>query len=157
MRNFLLNILLSIAWAALLGEFTTANMITGFVLGFAALWVMEYAISGTNYLIKLRQVVSLIAVFIWALIQSNIRVAISVLSPLDKMCPGIIALPLDIESDAEITTLANMITLTPGTLSLDVSNDKRVLYVHGMHVYDLEEFKRDIKDGFERKVKEAYE
>jgi multicomponent Na+:H+ antiporter subunit E len=108
-------------------------------------------------LIKLRQVVSLIAVFIWALIQSNIRVAISVLSPLDKMCPGIIALPLDIESDAEITTLANMITLTPGTLSLDVSNDKRVLYVHGMHVYDLEEFKRDIKDGFERKVKEAYE
>lgn len=157
MRNFLLNILLSIAWAALQGEFTTINMVTGFALGFIALWVMEYAISGTNYFIKFRQVVSLIAVFTWALIQSNVRVAISVLSPLDKMCPGIVALPLDIESDAEITTLANMITLTPGTLSLDVSNDKRVLYVHGMHIYDLEGFKRDIKDGFERKVKEAYE
>ena len=73
------------------------------------------------------------------------------------MRPGIVAIPLDIERDIEITLLANMITLTPGTLSIDVSNDKRILYVHGMHVQDLEEFKREIKDGFEKLVQEAFE
>ena len=157
MNTFLLNIMLSLAWAALLGEFSTTNMVGGFVLGAFTLWVMQYIISGTNYFIKVRQIITLIAVFVWALIQSNLRVAISVLSPLDKMRPGIIALPLDIKSDGEITMLANMITLTPGTLSLDVSSDKQTLYVHGMHVHDLEAFKQDIKDSFERRVREAFE
>jgi multicomponent Na+:H+ antiporter subunit E len=157
MTTFLLNIMLALAWAALLGEFTTTNFVAGFALGFFALWVMQYIISGTNYFIKARQIITLVGVFVWALIQSNLRVAVSVLSPLDKMQPAIVALPLDITSDAEITLLANMITLTPGTLSLDVSNDKRTLYVHGMHVYDLEAFKREIKDGFERRVREAFE
>ena len=157
MTTFLLNIMLALAWAALLGEFTTTNLVTGFLLGFFALWVMQYAISGANYFIKVRQIITLAGVFVWALIQSNLRVAVSVLSPLDKMQPGIIALPLDITSDAEITLLANMITLTPGTLSLDVSNDKKTLYVHGMHVHDLEKFKGEIKDSFERRVREAFE
>jgi multicomponent Na+:H+ antiporter subunit E len=52
--------------------------------------------------------------------------------------------------------LANMITLTPGTMSLDVSDDRKVLYVHGMHVYELEAFRDGIKEGFEKKVREAF-
>ena len=70
------------------------------------------------------------------------------------MRPGVVAIPLDAETDAEITLLANLITLTPGTLSLDVSDDRRVLYIHAMYVDDVEELRRSIKDGFEKRVME---
>lgn len=157
MRSLMLNVMLALVWAALLGQFTTSNLIAGFVLGYLALWAMQDILGASTYFIKVRQMVSLALVFLWALIQSNVRVAFSVLAPFDKMSPAIVAIPLDIESDAEITLLANMITLTPGTLSIDVSNNRKVLYVHGMHVYNLEAFKREIKEGFERRVREAFE
>ena len=157
MRIFLVNIMLALAWSALLGQFTTINFVAGFVLGYLMLWVMQYSMGASSYFVKVRQIINLAFVFLWALIVANLRVAYSVLAPSSKMRPGIVAIPLDIELDAEVTLLANMITLTPGTLSLDVSDDKRVLYVHGMHVYDLEAFKREIKDSFEQKVREAFE
>lgn len=157
MSIFLLNLILAFAWSALLGEFTTINFLVGFGLGYFMLWVSQYVMETSSYFGKMRQIISLIFVFLWALIVANLRVAYSVLAPLNKMRPGIVAIPLDIEQDAEITLLANMITLTPGTLSLDVSDDKRILYVHGMHVYGLDEFRREIKDGFETKVREAFE
>jgi multicomponent Na+:H+ antiporter subunit E len=69
------------------------------------------------------------------------------------MCPGVVGLPLRARTDAEITTLANLISLTPGTLSLDVSPDRRVLYVHAM---DLEEgpeaLRADIRNTLESRV-----
>ncbi len=157
MKVFILNVFLALAWAALLGEFTVINLVAGFVLGYIALWVMQFVMGGSSYFVKVRQIITLAFVFFWALIIANLRVAYSVLAPSSKMHPGIVGIPLDIKSDFEITLLANMITLTPGTLSIDVSTDRRVLYVHGMHVYDLEEFKREIKEGFERRVKEAFE
>jgi multicomponent Na+:H+ antiporter subunit E len=73
------------------------------------------------------------------------------------MRPGVVAIPLDARTDAEITLLANLITLTPGTLSLDVSSDRRMLYIHVMYIDndDLEEVRRKIKAGFERRVLEV--
>jgi len=65
-----------------------------------------------------------------------------------------VAVPLDARSDMEITLLANLITLTPGTLSLDVSDDRSVLYVHGMFVEDAQLMREQIKNGFERRVLE---
>ena len=70
------------------------------------------------------------------------------------MKPGIVKVPLTIQSNLGITFLANMISLTPGTLSLDVSNDKKVLYVHAMYVTDKEEFIDSIKNGFEKRILE---
>jgi multicomponent Na+:H+ antiporter subunit E len=70
------------------------------------------------------------------------------------MKPGIIALPLDVKTDLEITLLANLITMTPGTLSIDTSEDKKVLYVHAMYLDDPEEYKKDLKSGLERKLLE---
>ena len=87
---------------------------------------------------------------------ANLRVAIEVLTPQQRMRPAIVAIPLDVRRDFEITLLANLITLTPGTLSLDVSSDKRVLYVHSMYVDDIDAFRREIKNGFERRVKELF-
>jgi multicomponent Na+:H+ antiporter subunit E len=83
-------------------------------------------------------------------------VAVIVLSPRMDLKPGIIAYPLKVDRDFEITILANLITLTPGTLSVDVSDDRRILYVHAMDASDPEATKRDIAEGFERKIMEAF-
>jgi multicomponent Na+:H+ antiporter subunit E len=72
------------------------------------------------------------------------------------VCPGVIAIPLDARTDAEITLLANLITLTPGSVSLDLSEDRRVLYVHAMYIDggDVEAYRRSVKEGLERRVLE---
>jgi multicomponent Na+:H+ antiporter subunit E len=61
------------------------------------------------------------------------------------MSPGVIAMPLDAQTDGEITIVANLISLTPGTLSLDVSSDKKVLYIHVMYLDDRDAVIRSIK------------
>lgn len=85
MGIFLLNILLALAWAALLGEFTGTNLLAGFVLGYVALWMMQYVMGASDYFVKLRQVIELVALFLWELIKANLRVAYSVLAPFSSM------------------------------------------------------------------------
>jgi multicomponent Na+:H+ antiporter subunit E len=101
-------------------------------------------------------VVSFFFFYVWQLILSNLRVAYDVVTPTHYMRPGVIAVPLDAKTDAEITLLANLITLTPGTLSLDLSPDRGVLYVHTMYIDqdDVERARRQIKDNLERRVLE---
>ena len=72
------------------------------------------------------------------------------------VCPGVVAIPLDARTDVEIAVLANLITLTPGSVSLDLSEDRRVLYVHAMYIDggDVEAYRRSVKDGLERRVLE---
>ena len=68
------------------------------------------------------------------------------------MKPGVIGIPIEAKTDLEITVLANLITMTPGTLSLDISPDRKTLYVHAMYIHDPEELRRDIKENFEPRV-----
>ena len=78
------------------------------------------------------------------------------LAPASYVCPGVVAIPLDARTDAEIALLANLITLTPGSVSLDLSEDRRVLYVHAMYIDggDVEAYRRSVKEGLERRVLE---
>jgi len=92
--------------------------------------------------------------FVKELVKANLEVAWEVMTPKLNMTPGIVKVPLTVQSDVGITLLANLITLTPGTLSLDVSNDKKVLYVHAMYIKDKEEFIAGIKNGFEKRILE---
>jgi multicomponent Na+:H+ antiporter subunit E len=72
------------------------------------------------------------------------------------VCPGVVAIPLDARTDAEVALLANLITLTPGSVTLDLSEDRRVLYVHAMYIDggDVAAYVRSVKDGLERRVLE---
>ncbi|MFV0338796.1 MAG: Na+/H+ antiporter subunit E [Chthoniobacterales bacterium] len=87
---------------------------------------------------------------------SNIKVAWDVITPGTMSTPGIIALPLDAKSDIEILTLANLITMTPGTLTLDVSTDRKTLYVHCMYLENAEQLKKELKKGLEARVINLY-
>lgn len=153
MTNLLLvNILLALAWMALTGHFDPTNFLIGFGLGYVALWLLQRNEGPTPYFSKGPDIILFLLFFLWELFKANIRVLIDVLTPHHYMRPGIVAIPLDLKTDTEITLLANLISLTPGTLSLDVSDDRRVLYVHTMYMDDADSFRRSIKLGFERRV-----
>ena len=79
-----------------------------------------------------------------------------VLSPNMNLKPGIFAYRLKVDRDFEITLLANLITLTPGTLSVDVSEDRQYLYIHAIDCSDPDATRKDISDGFERRILEAF-
>ena len=98
---------------------------------------------------------SLIPLFVKELILSALRVAWLAVRPGMNIRPAIIAYPLTVTTDAQITLLANMITLTPGTLSVDVSDDRKWLYVHAIDVASKEALIGDIASGFETKILEV--
>lgn len=66
--------------------------------------------------------------------------------------PGVVAIPLEVKTDFQIFLVANLITMTPGTLTIDVSSDRDVLYVHCMYIEDVQAMKRELKDGIEAEV-----
>jgi multicomponent Na+:H+ antiporter subunit E len=154
--TFLWHVVLAVAWMVLTGEFTAMNLLFGFVLGFLVLLAAQPVFGGRSYYRKATQAVGFACFFLWELIVANLRVAYDVITPGFRMKPAVVALPLDVKSDEEITLLANLISLTPGTLSLDVSTDRKVLYIHALYVGEPEKFRRELKEGFERRVMELF-
>ncbi len=157
--NFALgSIVLALIWAAITASFTLLNLILGWAIAFMALWLIRKNLASPVLFSKARKIVALGALFFYELALSAIRVAFLVLKPNMKaqLKPGFIAFPLTAKSDGEITLLANLITLTPGTLSVDVSKDKKVLYVHALSVTDKEALIKSIADGFESKIIEVF-
>lgn len=157
MKNrFLANLILTFIWVALTGSFEFANVLFGFFLSYFVLWIITRGSGRARYFRMVPKVISFLFFFFYELMKANLQVAWEIGTPKLHMTPGIVGVPLDIKSDAEITMLANLITLTPGTLSLDVSDDKSTLYVHSMYITNREDFIRGIKNGFEKRIKELY-
>ncbi len=156
MNLFLVNVLLALAWAAVSGTFSLGNLIFGFVLAALALSLIREQVGSVGYFSRLRRVASLAILFLYELVMSAVRVAVLVLKPDMNLKPGIIAYNLKVDRDLEITLLANMITLTPGTLSVDVSADRSTLFIHALDCSNPDQIRHDIADGFERKILEAF-
>ena len=97
-----------------------------------------------RYREKMPRVLMLLTHFLRDLLVSNLRVAYDVLTPTHYMRPAVVAVPLRAKTDGAITILANMISLTPGTLSLDVSSDRSVLYLHVMYLDNEDDLREQI-------------
>lgn len=135
MRAFGWNMLLALLWVILSGNYSISNLVAGMLLSYLVLaYVARDKPMFANYFGKLPQIIRFILFFIWDLIKANARVAHDVLTPTHLMRPGVIAIPLDLKDDAGISLFANLITVTPGSLALDVSSDRKVLYVHMMYL-----------------------
>jgi multicomponent Na+:H+ antiporter subunit E len=150
------NLLLALAWTALQGEFSLANLVTGQVLGYLILLALIKGgvLPESTYIGKVRLAIALAAFFLWELVRANLRLALDVATPRFQMKPGILAIPLDATRDSEILLLAMLINLTPGSVALDVSDDRTVMYVHVMYIDSPEEARAEIKNGFERRVRQ---
>ena len=154
MVPFTWNLLLAMLWMILTGSFTGPSFVVGFLFGYGCLAMMQRHVPVLDgYAAKVPGVIMFVLFFIWSVIKANVRVAIDVATPRLSIKPGVVGVPLELDTDVGITILANFITLTPGTLSLDVSDDRNVLYIHAMYLDDEEGLLREIKD-IERRILE---
>ena len=151
------SILLALAWAALQGEITFANLLVGYAVGYGVLAVLARGgVLPSTLVSRTAHGLGLAAFFAWELLVANFRVAGDVLRG-NRMEPAVVAIPLDITSDGEILLLSMLINITPGSVTIDLSDDRRTLYVHVMHMKSAEQTRQEIKGGFERRVKLLFE
>jgi multicomponent Na+:H+ antiporter subunit E len=149
-------VLLALAWMALTGDASLAA--AAFALALAGLLLrLVRPLRGQGLRrVRLRRLPGFVLFFSKEVVTANLKVAAAVLAPAGRLRPAIVAVPLALERDAEIALLANLITLTPGTLSLDVSPDRRTLYVHAMATSGPDDLRREIQQGFERRILEVF-
>ncbi|WP_234496622.1 Na+/H+ antiporter subunit E [Vibrio maritimus] len=155
MSYFLLNLFLAFAWMLINGSYSSGNFVIGFIVGFFALRLSQPFGLKTSYFKRFTATLSLFVYFIYEMIVSVARVMWDVITPTHLSDPDIVYVPLDAKSDVEITLLANMVSLTPGSLCLDVTEDKKHLVVHAMFAPEHEEVIQSIKQGMERRILEV--
>jgi len=159
MNAVFLLVILALVWAGITGSFSGLNLLFGALVGGVALLLLRNSLASSGNIGRIRRALSLLVLFLYELMASAFRVAAIVLRPDMKKAiqPAIVAVPLSVTTDAQITLLASLITLTPGTLSVDLSPDRSVLYVHTLKLGDRDAMISEIKDGFEKKVLEVFQ
>lgn len=156
MNLFLWNLSLAFFWAAVSNDLTLFRLSEGFVFGFLTLWMTRRTLGQTKYFRRVYLAIGFLFYFLSELIRSSFRVAHDIITPRYRMNPGVIAIKLEAKTDFEIAFLANLISLTPGTLSLDISPDRTQLFIHAMYIHDrdITKFKADVKNNLEKRVLE---
>jgi len=153
--QILLNVTVAFVWMFLVNDYSTSSFIVGYVVGLLIIFALRRFFSRRFYLYNVIAVIKLVFIFFKELVLSNLSVFKVIMSPKLNMRPGIFALETELEKDWEITLLANLITLTPGTLVVDVSDDNKTLYIHAMDINDVEQVRKDIKNSFEKAIQEV--
>lgn len=154
----LLTLTLTAVWLMLMNDLSLGNFLLGLILGIivpqitAAFWPMRPVIR------RPLKIAEYILVVLWDIVVANINVAyIVVFKSNRQLRPHFITVPLDIHSPAAITVLAGSITMTPGTLTADLSADGRALLVHCLDTGDPETEVAGIKQRYEARLKEIFE
>ena len=146
MRSFLFNIGLAVVWMSLTGSFSEWNFIAGMLVGAAVVEGYTRARRSAPYLGKTVRLIGFAGYFLRILVKANLEVAWEVVTPRHTMQPRILRYPVAGLSDVERVSLANAISLTPGTLVIDVSPDNEWLYIHAMYAKDQDAALRSIDE-----------
>lgn len=156
MSRTLAALFLGVFWVAITGSVSVGNVLLGIVVGYACIALVRGSIGSPIGRPHLGRLLVLSLVFLYEIVASAWRVAKLVLRRRIDVQPAIIGYPLSVKSDFEIMLLANMVTLTPGTLSVDVSDDRSTLYIHAIDSRDDAQTIADIERTFERRIREAF-
>ncbi|NLW05357.1 MAG: Na+/H+ antiporter subunit E [Pseudomonadaceae bacterium] len=150
------SLLLFLVWLLMNNTLETGHIVLAAVLAF----IIPLAVNRLQHpqptiqkpLLALRYVM----LVLMDIVIANMQVAVLILGPLKKMQPGFVAVPLDITQKLPITLLASTVSLTPGTVSCDVSEDHCWLYVHALNLVDEQELIASIKTRYEAPLKEIF-
>ncbi|GIP59895.1 Na+/H+ antiporter subunit E [Paenibacillus woosongensis] len=153
--QILLNFLIAVIWMFLNNNWSASGLIVGYMIGLALIGLFGRFWPQGFYMRKVWAMIKLLALFIKELFKSSFVVIGQVLSPKLNIRPGIFAYKTELTGDWEVTILANLITLTPGTLTLDVSREGSTLYIHAMDIDDVDKLCSDIRSTFEKAILEV--
>ena len=158
MNTLVANIFLAIAWILFFGEATWLTVLSGLGVGYGILWLLK-PLKGANSLYFKRVWFwgKLVFMFLYELMVSSFHVLQDIFPRQHLSRPAFIDMPLDVKTEAGILLVTNLISLTPGTLSIDVSEDRTTLKLHVMFAEDPDAVLRQLKQGMERWVIDAVE
>ncbi|MFZ0075953.1 Na+/H+ antiporter subunit E [Exiguobacterium sp. RIT452] len=153
--QLLLNILLAFLWMFLANSFSTSSFIIGYLLGLIAMFAMRRGFSTRFYLGPFIALIRLFIRFLYELVVANLEVLSIILKPRLDIKPGIFAYETELEHNWQVTLLSMLITLTPGTLVVDISDDNKTLYIHALHMPEADDAVASIRNSFEKAILEV--
>ncbi|HBK80925.1 MAG TPA: Na+/H+ antiporter subunit E [Nitrospinae bacterium] len=148
---------ISVIWLLLRGDGSPGNFFVGLLLAVILIYFLRRTYQQERAFRRAGDIVNFIIHFTYELIVANIQVLKIVLSPQINIRPGIIAYKTECKTPLSITVLANSITLTPGTLSVDISEDQSTIFIHTLDIEHPDTVCDAIRRGLEEPVKGAFE
>ncbi|PZX04773.1 multisubunit sodium/proton antiporter MrpE subunit [Psychrobacillus insolitus] len=153
--QILVNLIIAVTWMFLSISFKPTTFIVGYLLGLFMLFFLRKSFSTRFYMEKVWAIIKLVLLFLKELTLSNISVLKLIIKPEMPIRPAIFAMPTVLEKDWEITLLSSLITLTPGTIVIDISDDNKTLYIHSIDFEDIDDAVKSIQDTFEKAILEV--
>lgn len=153
--QILLNVVIAVTWMFLSVSFKPTTFIVGYILGLLMIWMLRKSFSSRFYMDRVWAFIKLTFLFFKELTLSNISVLMLIIKPKMPIRPAIFAMPTVLEKDWEITLLSSLITLTPGTIVIDISDDNKTLYIHSIDFDNADEAINSIRDTFEKAILEV--
>ena len=152
MIYFILNIFFAVGWMLVNASYGALDFLVGFAIGMLSLYLTQPFQKKTGYFKRFYAILALFAYFMYEMFASVVMISWDILTPGYFSKPRIVYVPLDVRSDFEITLLANMVSLTPGSLCLDVTEDKKHMIIHAMFADSEEQVITTIKNGLEKRL-----
>ena len=149
-QSFSINLLLTITWGLLQGTTSVLGFLVGFILSFLVTWLVS-----PSYGTRSLRALAFVFFVTWQIVLSAVRVTRVIIGPQGRVQPGIVAIPLVLRSRTEVLILASVITLTPGTISVETGTDtqgRTVLFVHALEMGDPAALRQSIKSDFETRI-----
>lgn len=151
----LINLLIGVLWMFLQDNWNVLTFFSGYLFGLLVLYILRRYFPSKFYPLTLFAIVKLFLVFIYELFTSSILVIRQVTRPKINITPGIFTLETDLEGDTEVTLLALLLTLTPGSVVVEVSHDSKRFYIHAMDIPESSEAVLRSQEKFEKAIKEV--
>jgi multicomponent K+:H+ antiporter subunit E len=150
------SIVLAAFWLVLVGELAAGQIVLAVLLGLGVSILTDRFRAVRLPMRRVDAALRLAGVFLYDLVVANIAVARAVLGPMSRVQPRLVRVPLDMDDPAATTLLAGLVTLTPGTVSVDIDRPARTLTVHMLLVADEQEAVRQIKARYEARIREIF-
>lgn len=154
--NPLMSVLLLVVWTLLWHSLAPAVVLLGALIAWAIPLFTHRFWPNPPHVASLRAALRFAPVVVWDIVVANIAVARLILGPPGRLRPRFYRVPIELEDELAITLLGGIISLTPGTVTTDVSEDRKALIVHGLDVPDEAEAVRTIKNRYEKPLKEIF-
>ncbi|KAF4325667.1 Na+/H+ antiporter subunit E [Paenibacillus xylanivorans] len=153
--QIVLNLIIAFVWMFLNNAWNGVGFLTGYLLGLLLIGSMRRFFPQRFYIVRVWAIIKLIALLFKELVRASIEVIRQIVKPKLDIRPGIFTYQTQLSSDWEVTLLCLLISLTPGSLPLEISGNQRKLYIHALDIKDQQKMSDDIKNTFEKAIMEV--